>query len=157
MVSDVVSIISNHEQKHTHIFQLNLYFVFRLPDDDHKWRHSKETKPIRRAEHNDPAILSYGGFSQRFVASQETVASSQDATLSKDRSNSPNLSTSEPDVRSILRYSRESLLILRDSELSKRKPEQLGRAWIRIGISSEGMHSGFFSTKKKRIFFLKKQ
>lgn len=76
--------------------------------------------------------------SQRFVASQETVASSQDVALSKDRSNSPHLSTSEPDVRNILRYSRESLLGLRDSELSKRKPEQLGRAWIRIGISSDG-------------------
>lgn len=136
----MILIISNHE-KNTHIFQLNLIFVFRLPDDDHKWRHSKETKSVRRAEHNDPAILSYGGFSQRFVASQETVVSSQDAALSKDRSNSPNLSTSEPDVRSILRYSRESLLTLRDSELSKRKPEQLGRAWIRIGISSEGMHA----------------
>lgn len=103
-------------------------------DEDHKWKHSNDAKSIRRVEHNDPAILSYGGFSQRFVASQETVATSK-----KERSNSPNLSTSEPDVRSILRYSRESLLTLRDSELSKRKPEQLGRAWARIGVSNEGL------------------
>lgn len=82
--------------------------------------------------------MSFGGIIQRFVASQETVASSQDATLSKkERSDSPNLSNSEPDVRSILRYSRESLLTLRDSELSKRKPVYLGRAWVRIGVTNE--------------------
>lgn len=112
-------------------------------DDDHKWRHSNESKPstIRRMEHNDPAILSYGGFNQRFGASQETVATHDSALAKKDRSDSPNLSSSEPDVRNILRYSRESLLTLRDSELSKRKPEQIGRAWIRIGVSNEGKSS----------------
>lgn len=90
-------------------------------------------------DHNDPAILSYGGFSQRLVASQETVASSQDVSISKkERTDSPNLSISEPDVRNILRYSRKTLLYLRESELSKRKPEQLGRAWVRIGVSHEG-------------------
>lgn len=81
------------------------------------------------------------GFTQLLSASQETVASSQDVLLSKkERSDSPNLSTSEPDVRSIRRYSRESLLSLRNAELSKRKPEQLnfGRAWVRIGVSNEG-------------------
>lgn len=93
--------------------------------------------------------LSLTGFTQLLSASQETVASSQDALLSKkERSDSPNLSTSEPDVRSIRRYSRESLLSLRNSELSKRKPEQLhfGRAWVRIGVSSEG--------KLKCLFFV---
>lgn len=103
-------------------------------DDEHKWRHTTEPKSIRRVEHSDPAILSY----TRFVASQETVASHDSPLSKKDQTDSPNLSTSEPDVRNVLRYSRESLLTLRDSELSKRKPEQLGRAWIRIGISSEG-------------------
>lgn len=38
----------------------------------------------------------------------------------------------------IIRYPRDFLLDLRDSELSKRKPEQLGRAWVRIGVSNEG-------------------
>lgn len=89
-------------------------------------------------DHNDPAILSYGGFNQRFGASQETVATHDSTLAKKERSDSPNLSSSEPDVRNILRYSRECLLTLRDSELSKRKPEQIGRAWIRIGVSIEG-------------------
>lgn len=89
-------------------------------------------------DHSDPAILSYGGFKQRFGASQEMVATLDAALTKKERADSPNLSTSEPDVRNILRYSRESLLTLRDSELSKRKPEQIGRAWIRIGVSNEG-------------------
>lgn len=101
---------------------------------------------------NDNIILSLTGFTQLLSASQETVASSRDALLSKkERSDSPNLSTSEPDVRSIRRYSRESLLSLRNSELSKRKPEQLhfGRAWVRIGVSSEG------KIKRSPIFHLK--
>lgn len=107
-------------------------------DEDRKWRHSNDPKTNRRVEYKDPAILSYVGFSQRFVASQETVASTQDASLSKkERSDSPNLSNSEPDVRSILRYSRESLLTLRDCELAKRKPVYLSRAWVRIGVTSE--------------------
>lgn len=89
-------------------------------------------------DHSDPAILSYGGFNQRFGTSQETVATHDSALAKKDRSDSPNLSSSEPDVRNVLRYSRESLLTLRDSELSKRKPEQIGRAWIRIGVSNDG-------------------
>lgn len=110
-----------------------LHFLLHIIDEDHKWRHSNDTKSNRRVEHNDPAILSYGGFNQRFVASQETVASSK-----KDRSDSPNLSGSEPDVRNIKRYPRDILLLLRDSVLSKRKPEQLGRAWARIGVSNEG-------------------
>lgn len=100
-----------------------------------KWRPNESRSSTRVEQPNKEVNLK---ISQRFVASQETVASSQDVALSKDRSNSPHLSTSEPDVRNILRYSRESLLGLRDSELSKRKPEQLGRAWIRIGISSDG-------------------
>lgn len=50
---------------------------------------------------------------------------------------SPHLSSSAPDVRTI-RYSKQSLLDLRESELSKRKPEHIGRAWSRIGISGEG-------------------
>lgn len=103
-----------------------------MTDDDQKCR--PFTWTIRNVEHNDPAILSY----QRFVSSQETVVNHDSPISKKERSDSPNLSTSEPDVRSIVRYSRECLLTLRDCELSKRKPEQLGRAWIRIGISSEG-------------------
>lgn len=37
-----------------------------------------------------------------------------------------------------IRYSKQSLLDLRESELSKRRPEHIGRAWSRIGISGEG-------------------
>lgn len=118
-----------------------LFSLDRTDDDTYRQLCHTNRMGVRTPEHNDPAILSYGGFKQRFVASQETVAT-QDSTLSKaERSDSPNLSTSEPDVRNILRYSRECLLTLRDSELSKRKPEQLGRAWIRIGVSNEGKYS----------------
>lgn len=37
-----------------------------------------------------------------------------------------------------IRYSRQSLLELRASALSMRKPEHIGRAWSRIGIPGEG-------------------
>lgn len=57
--------------------------------------------------------------------------------LSSRSVDSPHLSSSAPDVRTI-RYSKQSLLDLRESELSKRKPEHIGRAWSRIGISGEG-------------------
>lgn len=83
-------------------------------EDENKWRRSNESKLNRKPEHDDPAILS-----------------------TKNPAESPILSTSEPDVRTI-RYSRESLLCLRYSALTKRRPEHIGRAWSRIGISNDG-------------------
>lgn len=118
-------------------------FAFQIKlDEDSNRKPPNSSEAIQRfpnlLQYNDPAILNYG-LAPRFGASQETVVSSQDASLSKKECSNPsNLSTSEPDVRSILRYSRERLLILRNSDLSKRKPEQLGRAWVRIGVSIEG-------------------
>lgn len=49
-------------------------------------------------------------------------------------------STPPPPPKDVPRfyYSRQSLLDLRDTEFSRRKPDILSRAWSRIGINSEG-------------------
>lgn len=64
----------------------------------------------------------------------------QEASATKKSvDSSESLSNSDSEVQTI-RYTKETLLLLRDAELSKRKPEQLGRAWTRIGISVEGLY-----------------
>lgn len=109
---------------------INCCFFFfsnfiRIDDGNENWTASN--RPLYRTpDQIDPAILSCG-----------PCPSTPSKDLCSQLVDSPHLSSSAPDVRTI-RYSKQSLLDLRECELSKRKPEHIGRAWSRIGISGEG-------------------